>query len=161
MKRLILVRHGKSSWEHDVIDKERPLNQRGMDDGPLVARAFKAKFENPDKVWTSDAVRASTTANMFKDILDISNENFEMKPKLYTFEQSKLTHHIRGCEEHVDTLMVFGHNEAMTSVVNDLGDTYIDNVPTTGLTIIEFDVKRWTQIKDGKTIATIFPKDLK
>ncbi|PAM96716.1 histidine phosphatase family protein, partial [Flavobacterium sp. IR1] len=28
MKRLILVRHGKSSWENDLPDDERPLKKR-------------------------------------------------------------------------------------------------------------------------------------
>lgn len=27
MKKLILVRHAKSSWEYDVIDHERPLKK--------------------------------------------------------------------------------------------------------------------------------------
>ena len=26
------MRHGKSSWELNVSDKDRPLNQRGIDD---------------------------------------------------------------------------------------------------------------------------------
>jgi len=161
MKRLILVRHGKSSWEHDLEDRERPLTKRGLSDGPMVAEAFKKEYALPEMIWTSDAVRANTTADIFKDVLNISDSNFEVKPKLYTFDEKKLKHHIRGCEESINTLMVFGHNDAMTSLVNNFGDKYVGNVPTTGLTIIDFDVERWTQVKKGTTVTTIFPKDLK
>lgn len=36
MKKLIIVRHAKSSWEHNLPDHERPLNQRGFNDADLV-----------------------------------------------------------------------------------------------------------------------------
>ena len=32
MKTWIMIRHGKSSCELNVSDKDRPLNQRGIDD---------------------------------------------------------------------------------------------------------------------------------
>ena len=161
MKRLILVRHGKSSWDNDLPDRERPLKKRGFGDGKLVAEAYKKQLGNPELVWTSDATRAHTTANIFKDILEIPDNTFHVKPRLYTFDERDLLHIIKGCEDSVDSLMVFGHNNAMTSLVNALGDKFVDNVPTTGLTIIDFDVPRWTKISEGKTILTLFPKHLK
>lgn len=34
-KRLILIRHAKSSWDHPGLrDFERPLNERGLRDAP-------------------------------------------------------------------------------------------------------------------------------
>ena len=161
MKRLILVRHGKSSWEHDVIDHERPLKNRGFEDGRKVAEAYKDAHDNPDFMWTSDAKRAHTTAIIFKENLLFDDNKFIVKSKLYTFDDRDLFQIIKGCEDSVNSLMVFGHNHAMTYVANNLGDQYIDNVPTTGLVIIDFDVERWTQIKKGKTVNTLFPKDLK
>ena len=37
MKKLILVRHGKSSWEYSVSDRDRPLSERGINDALLVS----------------------------------------------------------------------------------------------------------------------------
>jgi len=57
--------------------------------------------------------------------------------------------------------MIFGHNHAFTALVNTLGDTYIENVPTAGLTMIQFPVNQWKSITQGQTIKTIFPRDLR
>ena len=38
---------------------------------------------------------------------------------------------------------------------------FIDNLPTSGLVVINFDVQSWTDITRGKTELTIFPRDLK
>jgi phosphohistidine phosphatase len=57
--------------------------------------------------------------------------------------------------------MIFGHNEAFTNVANQLGNSYIDKVPTTGLVQLTFEVDEWASVEKGKTEQTIFPKDLK
>ena len=57
--------------------------------------------------------------------------------------------------------MLFGHNYAITAFVNTYGDKYIDNVPTSGLVAIEFDMDHWNELKPGKTLITLFPRDLK
>ena len=147
MKRLILVRHGKSSWETNLPDRQRPLKSRGKTDGILISKAYKESYKNPELVLTSDAVRANTTANIFKATLEIPDDKFIVDPKLYTFDEREL--------------MVFGHNNALTFLANDIGSEYIDNIPSTGLVIIDFKVERWTQIKEGQTIKTLFPKHLK
>ncbi|MBO6762104.1 MAG: histidine phosphatase family protein, partial [Roseivirga sp.] len=41
MKRLLIVRHAKSSWDFPHLsDFERPLNNRGKRDVPDMARRF-------------------------------------------------------------------------------------------------------------------------
>ncbi len=62
MKRLIAVRHGKSSWQHDVRDHDRPLKKRGITDGHLIGAAFKNLAYQPDEIWSSTAARALQTA---------------------------------------------------------------------------------------------------
>ena len=41
MKKLFLIRHAKSSWENpDLSDFERPLNNRGIQNAPVMAKRF-------------------------------------------------------------------------------------------------------------------------
>ena len=40
MKRIVLVRHAKSSWEHDVTDLKRPLSNTGYNDALLMSGVF-------------------------------------------------------------------------------------------------------------------------
>ena len=66
---------------------------------------------------------------------------------------------IKSLDDNLSTVMVFGHNHAFTHLANSLGNSYIDNVPTSGLVHLQFDVTQWKSISKGTTIQTIFPKD--
>ncbi|PKQ44598.1 SixA phosphatase family protein [Confluentibacter flavum] len=161
MKKLIIVRHAKSSWKHDVIDHERPLESRGFTDAKIVSDELKKVVLSVDFVISSDANRAKTTAELFISNLNIDRNLLKFNHDLYDFSGNKLLNTIKSTNNESECLMVFGHNYAITFLVNKLGDRYIDNVPTCGVVIIEFDIHDWSSLKPGKTIKTIFPRDLK
>ena len=161
MKRIIIVRHAKSSWKYDVIDHERPLNNRGKKDVELVSGHLARLFEMPDLVLVSDAFRAKNTASVFIKNLEINQNIVQLNHDLYDFSGNNLLKTIRACSNNVNKLMVFGHNHAITSFVNTYGDVYIENVPTCGVIIIEFNIENWEDLRKGKTLKTIFPRDLK
>ena len=71
MKTVILIRHGKSSWNYDVSDQERPLKTRGIEDIKRVAKAFKQYGFVPDKIASSFAKRALDTCKIFMKQLDL------------------------------------------------------------------------------------------
>ena len=161
MKRLVLVRHGKSSWDHDVPDYERPLKERAYKDAELVLKTFKHFYKFSGQFWTSFAKRARTTAEIFKKELNIPDEDFFVKRELYTFNQQDLLQVIKTCDNNIQKLIIFGHNPALTMLVNYLGDKPIDNLPTTGLVVIDFDTDDWNEISKGTTIITLIPKSLR
>jgi len=161
MRKLIIVRHAKSSWENDVIDHKRPLDPRGYKDAQLVSDALKQLVINIDCIITSDATRAKTTAELFVANLNMNINLLKFEHELYDFSGDKLLNTIKSTSNDCTQLMIFGHNHAITWFVNKFGDKYIDNVPTCGVVIIEFDITNWSHLKKGKTTATLFPKDLK
>ena len=161
MKKLILVRHAKSSWKHNVIDHERPLNNRGKNDAEIVSNHLKKSNLEIHKVLSSDAVRAKTTANAFILNLNIDKNLMNLNHNLYDFSGQNIIKTIKEVDASINTLMVFGHNHAITAFVNTYGSKYIENVPTCGVTIIDFNIDKWADLKKGKTIYTVFPKDLK
>lgn len=161
MKKLTLVRHGKSSWDNDLPDHKRPLKKRAFKDAEVVLDSFQHYYTEPAMFWTSPAVRAHTTAKLFKERLEVSDENFKVVDDLYTFNQNELLRIIQTCPDHVDRLFVFGHNPGMTILVNLLGDKKLDNLPTTGLCVIEFQEDSWSSIRKGKTLVTLLPKNLR
>ncbi|MEZ4817864.1 MAG: histidine phosphatase family protein [Flavobacteriaceae bacterium] len=161
MKILYMVRHAKSSWEHDVIDHKRPLNKRGERDVALVSKHVSKNLKAPEKIISSDALRASTTAIQFKKAFAISDANFEMSHNLYDFSGHKVIELIKNLDDSYNTIMIVGHNHAFTSVANMLGSIYIDNVPTCGFVEIHFEENKWKTISRGTTMTTIFPRDLK
>jgi phosphohistidine phosphatase len=161
MKNLILVRHGKSSWEYSVNDKDRPLLQRGINDGHLVVESFKQKDVNVDAIFASPATRAMHTCLIFLRQLHFPYGQFEITNELYDFSGDDVLQFVKNLDDSLDTVMIFGHNHAFTHLANALGNKYIENVPTSGLVYLTFDTNNWGTLERGITINTIFPKHLK
>lgn len=161
MRQIILIRHAKSSWEHDVIDHERPLKQRGVNDAKIIAKELKNHNLKIDKVIVSDAQRTQQTAEIMIPVIKVHQSIVSFSHKLYDFAGYNLTEVVKSCNNDINTLMVFGHNHAITSFVNTFGSQYIDNVPTCGVVVINFQVESWDKIKKGETVLTMFPRDLK
>jgi len=78
MKNLILVRHGKSSWEYSVSDKDRPLLERGISDAKLVANKFHENSFEIDAIFSSPANRALHTAMIFCRQMYLPFEKFRV-----------------------------------------------------------------------------------
>ena len=161
MKTLYMVRHAKSSWNHDVIDHQRPLKTRGKNDAVLVSKKAKQEVKSPQKIVSSDATRALSTAKYFKRTFEISDASFGTNHELYDFAGQNVMNVVKGFNNSLDCVMIVGHNHAFTSIANILGNKYIDNFPTSGFLMLEFDVDDWAKIKTGRTTKTIFPRDLK
>ncbi|WP_308992821.1 histidine phosphatase family protein [Mariniflexile litorale] len=161
MKKLFLIRHAKSSWKYNVIDHERPLNEKGLNDANNISLYLKADSLNMDAVYCSDAVRTITTANIFFENLKMDSSKLQLNHDLYDFSGSNLIRVIKECDNRINHLMVFGHNHAITAFVNTFGSIPIDNVPTCGVVCIEFNIDNWKDLNKGKTLSTLFPKDLR
>nr|WP_299066934.1 histidine phosphatase family protein [uncultured Allomuricauda sp.] len=161
MKRIILVRHGKSSWDYGVSDKDRPLKERGIYDAHLVAEKFKEGNCVIDFAYSSPANRALHTSMIFMRNLGFSLNDFQVNEALYDFSGQSAQSFVESLDNRLNTVIIFGHNYAYTSLANAWGDQYIENVPTSGLVQIKFDVAEWSGISKGATEQIIFPKHLK
>ena len=161
MKTLYIIRHAKSSWGFNLPDDKRPLNERGLRDAELIGQELKTLVKPIDRVLCSPAERAYSTAKIICNQLSIPEDIFFLEPNLYDFEGAKVINVIKNCKNTIQTLMIFGHNHAFTSLANLLGNTYIDNLPTSGVVAIEFEAEKWQDINVGKTLLTIYPKSLK
>jgi phosphohistidine phosphatase len=160
MKTLIIVRHAKSSWDYPVHDKDRPLIDVGIESIQKVAKEFVNLLPENFSIWSSTAKRASETATLFCKTTNLNLDKIIFKDALYTFDEHQLEKEIKNCDDSIQNLILFGHNEAITNFVNKYGNKLIYNVPTSGLVMINFDQNNWRDIKNGKTIKTIFPKEI-
>lgn len=161
MKTLILVRHGKSSWEYSVGDKDRPLLERGINDALLVSDKFHEDGLKIDSIFSSPANRALHTAMIFCRQMYFPLDKFRTTEWLYDFSGEEVLHFVKELDNDLQTVMIFGHNHAFTHIANSLGNTYIENVPTSGLVQLEFNVDNWKSVEKGVTKQTIFPKQLR
>jgi len=161
MKNLILIRHAKSSWELPIRDHDRPLTKRGISDAHLISDKLKHSLPNKFLLWSSTARRTLDTAKIIAQNLLIPEELVIQDKAMYTFDYKSLFGFIKNINNQHDNLILFCHNNAITDFVNKFGDTFIDNIPTSGVVFLEFNQDNWEDIHNGKVTKTIFPKDLK
>jgi phosphohistidine phosphatase len=119
------------------------------------------EIEPPQKIISSDATRALATAYFFKEALNIDDAHFETNHDLYDFSGQNVMRVIKSLPDSLNNVMLFGHNHALTSIVNMLGNRYIDNVPTCGFVMLQFNENEWSAITTGKTVKTFFPREFK
>jgi len=161
MKKIVFIRHGKSSWSHNLPDIDRPLKERGVKDGKLVGTKLKNLEIQVDKIFSSPANRAFSTCKLIMNKLGIPIAEVDIIDDLYDFSGGQVISFVKNLNDDIDSVMIFGHNYAFTSLVNQLGNKYITNLPTTGMVRISFDVESWINIKDGETELILFPKELR
>lgn len=159
MKRLYLVRHAKSDWiDASLPDIERPLNDRGRVDAPKMAQTLVDKNYIPDLIITSPAVRAKTTADFFVDTFQ--NVPFEIDKKLYHADIDDIINTCIHIDDENKSIMIFCHNPGITYFANVICDANIDNVPTTGVLVIDVDTPTWENLDMSKLVLVdfLYPK---
>ena len=161
MKNCILIRHAKSEQIFGINNKLRKITTNGFTDISLTSELCKNYLSDSFSIWSSSAVRTTQTAKIFAIVIQFDFEKIIFKDDLYTFDYVQLENMIKSCDNQVKNLIIFGHNSAITDFVNKFGDIFIDNVPTSGIVILDFQTSKWSEISVAKTIKTIFPKDLK
>lgn len=162
-KTLFLVRHAKSSWDDVALDdKDRPLNERGKEEAPRMGKHLAGYDVKPDLITSSPAVRALKTAEKIAKELGFKKSDVVVDEGLYTFDGGSLTDVIKGFDDKYRSVMMVGHNPAITSFANELSGVGIDNIPTCGVVLLEFDARKWKDIEkgSGKLLEFDYPKKL-
>lgn len=161
MKQLILVRHGKSDWNHNVTDHQRPLKKRAYDDAEKVSSAFQSAVNFNFPIYSSTAKRAHTTAQLLQDHLKDQVTELKTFDELYTFNSDDLLQFIHQLPDEEDQVMMVSHNGGLTDLINRISNATLDNLPTTGLVLIKFEIEQWQAVDKGQMILHLFPKNLR
>jgi phosphohistidine phosphatase len=150
MKGLLLIRHAKSSWAiAGQEDFDRPLNDRGHRDAPMMAERVKDRKVYIDAFVSSDANRAFTTAGYFAKAWGYSKKDIIQVKKLYHALPSAFAAVISELDNDIKTAALFSHNPGITAFVNQLGVAQLDNMPTCGVFAVKADVKHWKDFADA------------
>ncbi|HEY7688831.1 MAG TPA: histidine phosphatase family protein [Dongiaceae bacterium] len=168
MKRLLLLRHAKSSRDNPrLADFDRPLAKRGREAAPEVGQFLSKSKLVPDLVLCSTARRTQETADLalasFRRDITV-----RLMDPLYLAPPEQILKSIRGVEAKVKTLMVIGHNPGMAQLANHLADggdkTALQHLrqkfPTAALAVFEADVDSWSKFERGTLLQFVTPKDL-
>ena len=162
MKTLLILRHAKSSWDHPGLrDHDRPLNPRGRRDAPRMGRFLVERDLVPERIVSSTAVRARTTAELAAGEFDPEVE-IETTSDLYLASPDNYVDVVEAMGGAEERLMVVGHNPGITALVWHLtGDG--EHMPTAALAAVELDIDDWPELgsaRRGRLIGLWRPKAL-
>ncbi|RYF92424.1 MAG: histidine phosphatase family protein [Chitinophagaceae bacterium] len=150
MKQLLIVRHAKSSWENFAVpDFERPLNDRGKKDAPMMAERLVRSGISPDLLVTSTAKRARKTAEFFARAFKLNDEQILEVPELYEASIETFFDVVSRTPGSASTVILFSHNPGITGFVNTLTNTRIDDMPTCAVFACSCDIDRWTDFRQA------------
>jgi phosphohistidine phosphatase len=175
MRRLMLLRHAKT--ENDAPsgrDQDRRLDNRGRRDGAEIGGWIGRHPPFPDLVLVSHAIRAHQTWEVaweaMKDL--VPEPQVQLLPELYGADPAQLLEIVRDASAaDPPRLMLVGHNPGMHELALALagsGDTagrkaLADNLPTSGLAILDFEIDDWADVafRRGRLVSFVSPKLLK
>jgi len=147
---LLLLRHAKSDYPQGVADHERPLAPRGEREAGLAGDWLRAHAPAVDAVLCSTATRTRQT--LARSRID-APVNFV--DRLYDATPGAVIEEINRTEPDVETLLVIGHEPAMSSVALGLATADGSNTtaaeristkfPTSAIAVLRTG-QRWDQL---------------
>jgi len=155
MKKITFLRHSKSSWDYNLDDIDRPLNNSGVVKIKKVAESSKAQFVKSDIIFSSSATRAIHTSLILTRSLSINSNRISICEDLYTFEFNEVVNFINKIENKYSEVVLVGHNPAYTEISNYFSENKILNLPTARWFSIKFDSNSWSDILKLKPTSYI------
>lgn len=145
MKRLLVLRHAKSSWKnHDLRDHDRPLNKRGTRDAPRMGRLMREEGLAPEWAFGSTATRARVTLDLALEQSGASCEAHRVA-ELYLATPPDIVEVLRETPEAHSRVLVVGHNPGMEDLVQGLTGEEV-TFPTAALAVIDCEIEKWTDL---------------
>ena len=153
MKKITFLRHSKSSWDYNLDDIDRPLNNSGIMKIKKVAELSKDQFFNSDIIFSSSAARAIHTSLILTRCLSIKSNRISVCEDLYTFKLNDVTNFINKIENKYSEVVLVGHNPAYTEISNYFSENKILNLPTARWFSMKFNSDSWSDIFNLKPIS--------
>jgi phosphohistidine phosphatase len=113
---LVVIRHAKSDWQHDLVDEERPLAPRGRREAPLIGPWVTANAGEVDLVICSTAVRTRETLALS----GLTPATVTYDGRVYAATYQELMSVVDEVPDEVTTAALVGHNPGLSDLVRTL-----------------------------------------
>jgi phosphohistidine phosphatase len=163
MKTLLIQRHGKSSWKDgDLTDLQRPLNRRGKEDAPRMARFLRDRGLAPELILCSTAKRACQTA---KRSVEAGQFTCQVEPNQRIYdadEPQELVELLRAVPDELNRILLVGHNPCLEEFIEAL-TAEATSLPTAAVAQVELEIVSWADLDlggHGRLTGVWRPKEL-
>jgi phosphohistidine phosphatase len=152
VRRLILMRHTKSSWDDPTRrDLDRPLSKRGRKASARLGAWLKRKGWRPEQALVSSARRAQETwAGV---VAEAGAAETSYLPEIYNAAPETLLSVLRRAPDAASVLML-GHQPgigafAARMLAEPPEDPDFERYPTGATAVIDFKVDGWPEVGWG------------
>ncbi|MGW8316218.1 MAG: SixA phosphatase family protein [Bacteroidales bacterium] len=160
-RRLFIIRHGKSSWDHEgLADIHRPLSDRGVRNAVTMAERLKERNMIPELLLSSPAARALYTALIMSRTWALSPEALQIHEEIYEASARDLDEVLGTVPATVTSVALFGHNPTFTLYANRFLDQPLNNLPTAGVVVVTLESEGWSDPGKRRIVETYvdYPK---
>jgi len=150
MKRIYLIRHGKAEDGFDKPDFERNLLPKGLKKTEKIAHFLVKQKAKPEQIIVSMAYRTLQTAEVILGVLSLKKNIIKEQKNLYLASSNYMLDTIYAVDDKIQELMLIGHNPGISNLATYLSNVDIDWMSTSAVVAIDLDIKKWTDIAQGK-----------
>ncbi len=141
------MRHAKAANAAGLqTDFDRALAERGVNDAGEMGKRLLSKKVVINLIVCSAAKRTTQTARILADKLGYAQNDILNEFDLYNCTTQEAIDVIRHLNDKYDTVLLIGHNPAVTSLVSYLSNSFIESMPTSTQASIIFNATTWKQI---------------
>jgi phosphohistidine phosphatase len=166
VKRLLLIRHAKSSWDDPALaDHERPLAPRGQRAAERIAEHLGGSDAAIDLVLCSSSRRTRETLERLS--APFGRAEVLVEDGLYGASAGDLLERLHEVPDAVGGVAVIAHNPGIQDLTIELArdgrhvGRALKKFPTAAVAVLEFDAP-WSGLAEGgaRLVDFTVPKDL-
>ncbi|CAK9859646.1 unnamed protein product [Sphagnum jensenii] len=155
-RRLILLRHAKSSWsDRSLKDHERPLSKRGRQAAADIANKLEQQGWSPGLILCSDAVRTRETLDIMQaHVSDLREAAVRFLGSFYSIAamDGQTAQHLQESilkysSDDVTTVMCMGHNRGWEEAASLLSGVSVE-LKTANAALLEAPGSSWQEAFD-------------
>ena len=152
MKRIYLLRHGKSEKrDAEKQDFERTLTPQGREDSARIGAEMKKASLIPDRITSSDAVRAMETARICAEECEYDEDVYDME-LLYTASAEDYLEILRDTPDGLRSVLIVGHNPTIEEFNESLMGRY-RKIKTSNLVWYDVEINNWNEMSFDVNVA--------
>ena len=151
-KELYLLRHAQTlEKRHDESDAERLLTPVGAQNATRMGMNLKNKEIFPDMLVSSPAFRAQATAELVADQIGYDASKIHYNNEIYNASIRSLLKVVNNFKDEWNTVLLVGHNPAITYLAEYVTGEPIGDMSTCGLVCISLPQESWAMVSERNT----------
>ncbi|KAL7103149.1 hypothetical protein ACP275_08G162700 [Erythranthe tilingii] len=152
-RRLILLRHAKSSWENrSVKDHDRPLSKSGRDDAIKISKKLEKLGWIPQLILSSDAQRTRETLKIMQEhVRAFLEAEVHFISSFYSIAamDGQTAEHLQQAirkysSDEIFTIMCMGHNKGWEEAASMFSGASVE-LKTCNAALLEATGKSWEE----------------